>query len=58
MTVEVLTGMQAPTPSRYSAAMAGAHVNALRAIGESAAQVKAKKAAEQQQLQASVWMDV
>lgn len=49
MTVEVLTGMQAPTPSQYSAAMAGAHANALRAIGESAAQVKAKKAAEQQQ---------
>lgn len=49
MTVEVLTGMQAPTPSRYSAAMAGAHANALHAIGESAAQVKAKKAAEQQQ---------
>jgi hypothetical protein len=46
---EVLTGMQAAMPARYSAAMAGADANALRAIGERAAQVKAKQAAEQQQ---------
>lgn len=48
---EVLSGLQTSMPARYSAAVAGADAAALQALSAHAAQVQAKKAAEQQQQQ-------
>lgn len=46
---EVITGLQASMPARYSSAMAGADAAALQTLSAYAAEMKAKKAAEQQQ---------
>lgn len=49
---DVLSGVQASMPGRYSALMAGADANvtaALQGMSAHAAAIKAKKAAEQQQ---------
>lgn len=51
---EVLAGVQSSMPARYGALMAGADANvtaALQAMSAHAADIKAKKAAEQQQQQ-------